>query len=368
MFWIYVAEALLVISMIVGFLTLLLMAMEERASERFGPWTILWRGGIFIVLPIYAICLFQVPNATSSWAGPRVALQLINIFALICAFCGAACLTFMHGRSHNWLGHKSSIVKVAVPFAICLWAEGVASAIPYMVRASAHDLGWAEFNLPATLSADAAAIAAIEVARLNHRRQLCETAVAQIPKGPVELPLIDVSKTPRSASGQFAISLPSIADPQTSPFELFYVTSPSRRDLGPVTRWGVVFYAKDRKSWCNIDESGTHDWYGRGGVSSVELRRLFIWAVGKAAQDARYWRDRRTHPLDWAAIGVLQEVGYDTLKIEPRDSRAEVLDRVLFWFKKLIQAAIVAMLAKGLSDAFKSENPPPTQQIDNRSV
>lgn len=359
MLWIYLAEILLIVSMIFGFLSLLVMSMSEKDEGSAGPWTILWRIVLYGVLPIYVICLLQLPNSTSSWAGPRVALQVINILSLICALSGVACLTFLRDQSRSWLARKSHLVRLGAPLLICLWADGVAAAIPFMVRSSAHDIGWVDFKLPAAIAADAASHAAGEVNNLNRRHQICQRAVKQIQQGDVDLRLIDVSKTHSGRSGQYAIALPSITDPRSSPFELSYITSRPTRDMGPITHFGVVFYGDGRKSWCNIDESGTSEWLGRGSVSSAELRRLFVWAAGKAMQDAQYWRERRTRPLEWAAIGVLQEVGYDKFKIEPGNRQAELLDGILFWVKKLLQAAIVALLAKGFANAFKSSDPAP---------
>jgi len=351
MLWILLAEILLIISMILGLINLYVMSQSERELDQAGPWTFLWRIVVFGVVPVYFICLFQIPNSISSWAGPRVAIQSINIFCLVCAVAGAASLTFLHDHSREWLSKKPRIVRMAVPLLICLWAEAIAAAIPFMVRASSSDLGWAEYRLPTVLTADAAANAADEIATLNRRHEICKTAVARIPTGNVSLALVSLSAKPTGGSARYAIALPSITDPRESPFELSFIFSPPRRDEGPIIQHSVVFYSSGRTSWCDISESGTAEW--RGTVSSAELRRLFVWATDQAASDAQYWQRQRTRPLEWAAVGVLEEVGNKELKIDPANNEAELLDKILFWVKKLFQAAILALLAKGLTTAFK---------------
>jgi hypothetical protein len=353
MLWIYLAEAVLIVSILIGFVSLFVMAAVGEDGGYAHVWTMLWRVVLWVVAPLYFICLFQIQTAKTSWATPKLALQVLNILALLCAFACVAWLTFLRDRSRSWLAKKPLLARLAVSIVICLWADAIASAIPFMVRSSAHDLGLADFTIPDTLRTDAVKHAARKIAAEKRRHELCAMAVAQIPPGHVALPLIDVSTSHATASGQYAIVIPPATNPRASRFEFSYITSRPTRETGPITHYNVLFYGEGRKDWCSIAESGTDRWLGRPSVDSAELRELFSWAAEKAAQDAQYWQERRPRPLEWAAIGVLQEVGYDKFKIEPNNTRAKVLDGILFWVKKLLQAAIVGLLVKGFADAVR---------------
>jgi hypothetical protein len=359
MLWVYVAEALLIVSIFIGFVSLWVMGGVGYDGGLTYFWTVLWRVILFGVLPISVICVFQIPNSMSNWAGPRLALQLLILLALICALACVASLSFLRDSSRSWLAKASPVVRVAVPILICLWADAVASAIPFMVRSSAHDLGWARFKVPDLVAIDTAQHVASEVVRLEGRRKLCATAVALIPKQDEVFPLVDLHPNRMKTSGQFAIPIPAGIEAAKSRFEYSYLTSRPTRETGPITHFSVLFYDETRRNWCDIVESGTSAWYNRGSVKTAELRRLFSWAESKAAADAQYWKETRTQPLEWAAIGILQEFGYAKIKIEPKDDRAEVLDTVLFWIKKLVQVGIIGLLVKGLADATKAIPPLP---------